>query len=113
MACSRALFWTTRRRSPRRITAARQKFLARLQGEIARRGVIDMLRHGIKHGPLSFDMFYGMPSPENDKAFKRVITALFTDDAQLFKQFQDNDSFRHWLTDMIFGMTYDEPRLQA
>ena len=32
----------------------RRKFLARLQGEIAKRGVIDVLRKGIKHGPLSF-----------------------------------------------------------
>jgi type I restriction enzyme R subunit len=45
---------------------------------------------------------------EHDKALRRVITALFTDDAQLFKQFQDNDSFRHWLTDTVFGMTYDD-----
>ncbi len=30
---------------------ARQKFLARLQGEITKRGVIDVLRNGIKHGP--------------------------------------------------------------
>ena len=45
---------------------------------------------------------------EHDKALKRVITALFTDDAQLFKQFQDNDSFRHWLTDTVFNMTYEE-----
>ena len=45
---------------------------------------------------------------EHDKALKRVITALFTDDAQLFKQFQDNESFRHWLTDTVFGMTYAE-----
>jgi type I restriction enzyme R subunit len=36
---------------------ARQKFLARLQGEITRRGTIDVLRHGIKHGALSFDLF--------------------------------------------------------
>jgi len=45
---------------------------------------------------------------EHDKALKRVITALFTDDAQLFKQFQDNQSFRHWLTDTVFRMTYEE-----
>ena len=45
---------------------------------------------------------------EHDKALKRVITALFTDDAQLFKQFQDNESFRQWLTETVFGMTYDE-----
>jgi len=45
---------------------------------------------------------------EHDKALKRVITAMFKDDAQLFKQFQDNDSFRRWLTDTIFGLTYEE-----
>ena len=45
---------------------------------------------------------------EHDKALKKVITAMFNDDAQLFKQFQDNDSFRRWLTDTIFGMTSDE-----
>jgi type I restriction enzyme, R subunit len=50
---------------------ARRKFLARLQGEIARRGVIDVLRHGIKYGALSFDLFYGTPSPENAKAVER------------------------------------------
>lgn len=44
---------------------------------------------------------------EHDKALKRVITAMFKDDAQLFKQFQDNESFRRWLTDTIFAMTYD------
>ncbi len=47
---------------------ARLKFFARLSGEISKRGVIDVLRHGIKHGALSFDMFYGTPSPGNDKA---------------------------------------------
>lgn len=45
---------------------------------------------------------------EHDKALGRVITALFKDDAQLFKQFQDNESFRNWLTDTVFGMTYEE-----
>ncbi|RJR47708.1 MAG: hypothetical protein C4576_09230 [Desulfobacteraceae bacterium] len=45
---------------------------------------------------------------EHDKALKRVITALFTDDAQLFKQFQDNESFRHWMTNTIFELTYEE-----
>lgn len=45
---------------------------------------------------------------EHDKALKRVITAMFKDDAQLFKQFQDNESFRHWLTETIFGLTYEQ-----
>jgi len=62
---------------------ARQKFLARLQGEIARRGVIDVLRHGIKHGALSFDLFYGTPSPENAKAVARHRANRFSITRQL------------------------------
>src|SRR4029434_5561449 len=33
----------------------RRKFLARLQGEITKRGTIDVLRHGLKHGPHHLD----------------------------------------------------------
>ena len=62
---------------------ARQKFLARLQGDITRRGVIDLLRHGIKHGPLSFDLFYGTPSPENQKATARHAANRFSITRQL------------------------------
>src|SRR5437762_9174382 len=46
----------------------RRKFLARLQGEVSKRGTIDALRHGIKHGPHHIDLFYGTPSPGNAKA---------------------------------------------
>ena len=46
----------------------RRKFLARLQGEITRYGTIDVLRKGIKHGPHQVDLFYGTPSPGNEKA---------------------------------------------
>lgn len=31
----------------------RRNFLARLQGEISKRGTINVLRHGVSHGPLS------------------------------------------------------------
>ena len=41
----------------------RRKFLARLQGEITKRGTIDVLRHGIKHGAHHLELFYGAPSP--------------------------------------------------
>ncbi len=47
---------------------SRRKFLARLQGEVSKRGVVDVLRHGIKHGPHHIDLFYGTPSPGNEKA---------------------------------------------
>jgi len=46
----------------------RLKFLARLSAEIGKRGVIDVLRKGIDHGALHFDLFYGTPSEGNAKA---------------------------------------------
>jgi type I restriction enzyme, R subunit len=46
----------------------RQKFLARLSTEIGKRGVIDVLRKGVDHGPLHFTLFYGTPSPGNATA---------------------------------------------
>ncbi len=46
----------------------RRKFMARLQGEVAKRGTIDMLRKGVKHGPHQVDLFFGAPSPGNEKA---------------------------------------------
>ena len=135
----------------------RRQFLARLQGEITKRGTIDVLRHGVKHGPLHLDLFYGTPSPgnavaaeryarnadrvhklitediparvaadtafqnakknsdkqnariEHDKALARVMTAVLKDDTELFKQFMDNESFKRWLTDTVFGLTYEPP----
>src|SRR2546422_5086980 len=61
----------------------RLKFLARMQGEIARRGVVDVLRKGIKHGPASVDLFYGTPSPGNARAVERFTTNLFSVTQQL------------------------------
>ena len=43
---------------------------------------------------------------EHDKALARVMTAVLRDDTELFKQFSDNESFRRWLTDTVFAMTY-------
>lgn len=34
------------------------------------------------------------------------MTAVLKDDAEFFKQFSDNDSFRKWLTDVVFSITY-------
>lgn len=56
----------------------RRKFLARLQGEITKRGTIDVLRHGIKHGPHQLDLFYGTPSPGNMKAQERYRANRFS-----------------------------------
>ena len=61
----------------------RQKFLARLQGEITKRGVIDVLRHGIKHGPHHLDLFYSTPSSGNVKAAERFAANRFSITRQL------------------------------
>jgi len=49
-------------------SSVRSSFLARLEKEVGKRGVIDVLRYGVKHGPHEVTLFYGTPSPGNDKA---------------------------------------------
>ena len=61
----------------------RQKLLARIQGEIGKRGVIDVLRHGVKHGAHELELFYGMPSPGNLKAAERFALNRFSVTRQL------------------------------
>ena len=62
---------------------SRRKFLAQLQGEITRRGTIDVLRKGIGHGQHQVDLFYGTPSPENLKAVARHAANRFSITRQL------------------------------
>jgi type I restriction enzyme, R subunit len=61
----------------------RRNFLARLQGEVAKRGVIDVLRRSIKHGAHHVDLFYGTPSPGNKKAEERFAQNRFSVTRQL------------------------------
>ena len=61
----------------------RRKFLARLQGEITKRGTTAVLRNGIKHGPHRIDLFYGAPSPGNDSAKSLYGLNRFTVTRQL------------------------------
>ncbi|QDU09644.1 type I restriction endonuclease subunit R [Gimesia aquarii] len=61
----------------------RRKFQARLQGEITKRGTIDVLRNGLKHGPHHVDLFYGTPTPGNSKAEERFAANRFSVTRQL------------------------------
>jgi type I restriction enzyme R subunit len=45
---------------------------------------------------------------EHDKALDRVMTAILKDDTELYARFSDNESFRRWLTDAVFALTYNE-----
>ena len=60
-----------------------RRFLARLQGEISKRGTIDVLRHGVSHGPLDLRLFYGSPSEGNETARERFDQNRFTVTRQL------------------------------
>lgn len=61
----------------------RTQFLHRLDAEIAKRGVIDVLRKGVKHGPVSLDLFYGTPTPGNTKAAQLHAANIFSVTRQL------------------------------
>lgn len=61
----------------------RRKFLARLQREITKRGIVDVLRKGIKHGPREITLFYGSPSPGNDRAKTQYEANRFSVTRQL------------------------------
>ena len=62
---------------------ARRKFLARLQGEIGRRGTIDVLRNGVKHGAYELELLYGTPSADNEHAQQLFDENRFTVSRQL------------------------------
>lgn len=61
----------------------RRRFLARLQGEISKRGTIDLLRHGIKHEAHNLYLFYATPSADNPEAQERFKQNRFTVTHQL------------------------------
>jgi len=46
---------------------------------------------------------------EHDKALQRVLVELLSDHTELFKQFSDNATFKKWLADTIFSVTYNPP----
>ena len=57
---------------------SQRKFLARLQGEVSKRGTVEVLRHGVRHGAHDLDLFYGTPSAGNETASRRFRQNRFT-----------------------------------
>ena len=39
---------------------------------------------------------------EHDKVLRGIVTGMVKDDAELFKQFMDNEDFRRWMTATVF-----------
>lgn len=58
-------------------TPTRHKFLARLQGEITRRGVVHVLRNGIDHHGHHIDLYYPTPGDGNPKAAEHFAANRF------------------------------------
>ncbi len=44
----------------------------------------------------------------SERALQQVIFSIMSDNMELFKQFQDNPSFKKWLTNMVFNLTYNK-----
>ena len=45
---------------------------------------------------------------ESERALQQIIFAIMADNMELFKQFQDNPSFKKWLSDLVFNLTYNK-----
>jgi type I restriction enzyme R subunit len=45
---------------------------------------------------------------ESERALQKAIFSIMADNMELFKQFQDNPSFKKWLTNMVFNLTYNK-----
>jgi len=56
----------------------RTQFLHRLQGEITKRGVVDVLRKGVAHGPVHVDLYKLLPTPGNAAAAEAFGKNIFS-----------------------------------
>lgn len=81
----------------------RRKFLARLQGEISAKGVIHVLRSGIKHGAHEIKLFYGAPTPGNKSAEANHRANRFSVTRQL-KYSRDNTALALDLALFVNGL---------
>lgn len=61
----------------------RTQFLHRMQGEIAKRGVVDVLRKGVSHGPVHVDLYKLLPTPGNVSAAENFGKNIFSVTRQL------------------------------
>ena len=62
----------------------RAQFFHRLQGELSKRGVVDVLRNGVNIYPVNgLALFYGTPTPGNTQAAARFAANVFSVTRQL------------------------------
>ncbi len=44
---------------------------------------------------------------ESERALRDAVRNMISDNMELYKQFNDNQSFKKWLSDMVFNITYN------
>ena len=54
-------------------STTRSRFLDRLKREITTRGIIDVLRKGVQHGPSEITLFYGRPHRATPRLKKDTV----------------------------------------
>ena len=64
-------------------STTRRRFLDRLKREVGNRGIIDVLRRGIQHGPSEVTLIYGTPTPGNTQAEEHYRQNRFSVTRQL------------------------------
>ena len=47
---------------------------------------------------------------EHERVLMRVMAAVMKDDTELFRQFADNEGFKRWMSDTVFGLAYEQAR---
>lgn len=70
----------------------RTQFLHRMQGEIAKRGVVDVLRKGVSHGPVHVDLYKFLPTPGNASSAENFARNIFSVTRQL--RYSNNETAR-------------------
>ena len=83
--------------------ANKRKFLNRLSGEISKRGIIDVLRNGVKVYPANLILFYLTPTEHNEKARKLFEKNIFSVTRQL-RYSEDNTKLALDLCIFINGL---------
>ena len=64
-------------------TPTRRQFLDRIKSQVTSRGIIDILRNGVRHNQHNVTLFYGTPTPGNTLAEERYLQNRFSVTRQL------------------------------
>jgi hypothetical protein len=98
----------TQQQLNRAVKVANAKFEESQNGDEYSKAVslLQMMQDPRKLVPAIRDLYSRMNMGARS-ALTRVMTDVLKDDLELFKQFMDNESFRHWMADTVFGLTYE------